>query len=525
MAFVTVAPAPALARGHAVVRATAASAPAAPASRALRASTARRRTALSFSAALASARLPTASAPLAVRRVLVCSADAGRKEQKATASASDEIRRAKVEEAAAAVDEARLKPAKAEEGGLGIDVDAYEIGVVNAMGDVAAAEWDVMVGPQGSCFLEHSFLLSLEEAGCAEPRTGWSPNHLLVREKKGGRLVAACPMYAKMHSQGEFVFDQMWAQAAVYQLGVEYYPKLLVGVPFTPHAARRILTHPEVDRPAFLKLVAVALRHACESNGMSGVHVNFCEEDEIEPLEAAGFLHRQGIQYHWHNRSYETFDDYLGTYKSKKRIAVKRERRSVAEAGIEIDVLGGDDLTPADFDEMYRLYRTTVAKQWGRQYLSRRFFELLHERFRHNVRFLRARRDGEVIAGTVNFSKAGVLYGRYWGAYEEIKNLHFEACYYASIEHCIGAGVARMEPGAGGESQNHKFVRGFEPRATHSLHYLTSAPLRSAVERFVKMEADEVDLTIEFLREAAPYRTPPASGPDVDAPPPDPPAA
>jgi predicted N-acyltransferase len=371
-----------------------------------------------------------------------------------------------------------------------------EVSLVRRMADIDRGEWDALVGDDGSPFLEWDWLDALEQSGCVTAKTGWAPHHLTLRD--GGRLVAAAPMYLKGHSQGEFVFDHTWADAAA-RAGLRYYPKLLVAVPVTPATGRRILTHPDRPREPLLDAAAVALREVCTSNDISSVHVNFCATDEIAPLRRAGFLHRQGVQYHWQNRGYGSFDDYLAAMRSKRRTQARHELRAVASAGVVISIHEGDAIADELFEPMFRIYLSTVEKMyWGRQYLNRRFFDLLRRRWKRNLCFVAARQDGELVAGAVNVQKADVLYGRYWGCFREIRFLHFAVCYYAGIEHCIARGLQRFEPGAGGE---YKHWRGFDAAATHSLHYLPHSAFARAVGDFLDRERSHVDDLIAGLHE------------------------
>ena len=366
--------------------------------------------------------------------------------------------------------------------------------MLDGVSALAPTAWNALVG-DASPFLEWEWLASLEEAGCVGEDTGWESRPLVVRD--GDRLVAACPLYAKQHSEGEFVFDWGWADAA-HRAGIAYYPKWLVGVPFTPVGGARLLAAPGVDRAQAAGWLADALRQLCERSGVSGVHVNFCTPAEIEPLRECGFLLRVGLQYHWRNPGYASFDDYLSHLKSKRRNQVRRERRAVREAGVRVEALVGDAIEDELFEPLFRCYRATVdAHYYGRRYLNRRFFELLRERFRHRLCFVVARRDGELLAGTTNVQKGDALYGRYWGALEPLRHLHFEVCYYAAIEHCIARGLSRFEPGAGGD---YKFLRGFDPEPTYSLHWLSHPGLARAVERFLEAERRDAAHTIDVLR-------------------------
>jgi len=370
-----------------------------------------------------------------------------------------------------------------------------EIEVFEGVAALPREMWNELVG-DASPFLEWEWLASLEESGAVGEATGWVPRPLVVRD--GERLVAACPLYLKMHSEGEFVFDHGWADAA-HRAGIRYYPKLLAGVPFTPVAGRRFLVAEGEDRALWTRRLAVALRELCDTNQLSGVHVNFCREEDLAEVEPAGFLTRVGIQYHWHNHGYRDFEDYLERFRSKRRNQIRRERRSLHEQGVEIEVFTGDAVTPSLKDAAYRFYRATVDERpWGRAYLPPELFDLLWERFRHRLCLVFARRDKRWIGGTVNVQKGDALYGRYWGATEYVPHLHFNVCYYAAIEHCLDRGLARFEPGAGGD---YKQMRGFDAQPTWSLHYLAEPRLAQAVERFLEAERDDARQTIDWLRD------------------------
>lgn len=369
----------------------------------------------------------------------------------------------------------------------------WKVRIVNDIRAVDRAQWDALVGEE-SPFLEWDWLASLEEAGCVRPETGWSPHHLTV--ELGGRLVAACPLYLKGHSEGEFVFDYEWAHAA-QSAGVAYYPKLLVAVPFTPANGVRFLTASGQPRAELIRVMGEALVGLCEQNQLSSIHVNFCHSDEVEALRPLGFLERVGLQYHWENHGYQTFEDYLQAFRSKRRTKIRRERREMADRDIAIRVLQGDEIPDAIVPTLYRLYQEHVDKlYWGRLYLNARFFDLMAERFKRNLCFVVAEHEGRIIAGTFNVQKGGVFYGRYWGTFGEVKHLHFNVCYYAAIEHCIANGLRRMEPGAGGDF---KQLRGFDPRPTRSAHYLVHPALREAVGRHLARERQRMGQIIEHL--------------------------
>jgi uncharacterized protein len=371
----------------------------------------------------------------------------------------------------------------------------WQVRVVNEIATLDRAQWDALVG-DGSPFLEWDWLASLEEAGCVRADRGWAPHHLVV--ESGGRLIAACPLYLKGHSEGEFVFDHEWAYAA-QNAGLNYYPKLLVAVPFTPATGVRFLTAPGQPRAELVRTLGEVLKHVAAENELSSVHVNFCLPDEVEALRPLGFLERVGMQYHWQNHGYASFEDYLAAFRSKRRTKIRHERKALAEQGVQVRALAGDAIPDALVPTLYRLYKEHIDKlYWGRLYLNPRFFELAAERLRRNLCFVAAERDGRVIAGTFNVQKNGVFYGRYWGAFEEVPFLHFNVCYYAAIEHCIGAGLQRMEPGAGGDF---KQLRGFDPSPTRSMHFFTHPGLRDAVAKHLKRERERMGLIIEHLNE------------------------
>lgn len=376
---------------------------------------------------------------------------------------------------------------------------------IEALGDLAAlpkAEWNRLVGA-GSPFLEWDWLASLEEAACVTRERGWQPLHLVVRRE--GLLVGACPLYVKANSEGEFVFDHQFAHAA-QRAGMAYYPKLLVGVPFTPASGERFLTAPGEDRPALIRLMGRALLELCRQHGLSSVHVNFCSSEEADALATVGFQPRLGMQYHWENPGYGSFEDYLQRFRSKRRNKIRRELREMEERGIAIRTLSGAAIGDELFPAMYGLYAKHVRSlYWGREYLNERFFGLLAQRYKHNLCFVLAYRDGELQAGTFNVQKGGVFYGRYWGSYADIPYLHFNVCYYAAIAHCISAGLRRFEPGAGG---NFKQLRGFDPRPTLSMHHFSDPGLHEAVAGYLEGERRQTTATIERLREESQLKAP-----------------
>ncbi|MBI3249080.1 MAG: GNAT family N-acetyltransferase [Deltaproteobacteria bacterium] len=370
-----------------------------------------------------------------------------------------------------------------------------QVKVLQSMLEVEEAQWDVLVGT-GSPFLEWAWLSSMEEARCVGSRAGWQPQHLAVFEDN--RLVAACPLYLKGNSMGEFVFDHSWADAAE-RAGISYYPKMLVAAPFTPATGIRFLTAPGADRPVLVRLLGQTLQEVCRQNELSSVHVNFCLDDETEILAELGYLKRVGLQYQWLNYGYRAFEDYLAHFRTKRRNQIKREMREMNDQGVEITALSGDAIPDELVPRMFALYKTHLDKlYWGRQYLQPRFFDLLGQRFKRNLCFVVAHQRGELVAGTFNVQKSGVMYGRYWGAFREVRHLHFNVCYYAAIRHCIQNGFARFEPGAGGDF---KRLRGFDPQPTVSMHFFADERLAAAVARFLDREREQMHKTIDYLHE------------------------
>lgn len=359
---------------------------------------------------------------------------------------------------------------------------------------IDAAAWDALL-PDDNPFLRHAFLHALESSGSAAAESGWQPLHLLIGPP--GQPTAAAPLYAKGHSYGEYVFDHGWADA-YERAGGSYYPKLLVAVPFTPVPGPRLLAPDDVGKRA----LAEALRSVTDELGLSSAHVNFIDAEEAELLGEAGFLERQGVQFHWHNRGYRDFEDFLAAMRSSKRKAIRKERRQVIEAGVEMRALTGDELGVADLDAFYPFYLATVDKRWGSAYLTREFFHLLAERFADRIVLVTARRAGELVGAALNLRSGDTLYGRLWGCRQELEFLHFEACYYQAIDFAIRHGLARVEAGAQGM---HKLQRGYEPVITRSAHYIRDPALREPVRRFVAQEARSLAREMAELRQLLPF--------------------
>ena len=364
--------------------------------------------------------------------------------------------------------------------------DDVTIRILRKVAEVARDQWD-MLAAGATPFLKWDWLDSLEQSGCVNEQTGWLPHHVIG--ERAGKLIAACPMYLKLHSMGEFVFDYEWAEAA-HRAGIQYYPKMLVGIPFTPVTGHRFLTAAGEDRGALVRLMGQALAKVAADNKISSVHVNFCLAEEREALEQVGFFPRMGIQFHWQNRSYGSFDDYLASFRSDRRNKVKRERREIAQRKITIHAYEGAELTQKHLRTMFRLYKDHVDRlYYGRQYLTQPFFDELHRRFADHLCLMLAERDGKIIAGTFNVRDNTAMYGRYWGAFEEHPFLHFNVCYYSAIEHSIRMGLDRFEAGAGG---SFKQLRGLDPQHTTSAHYIVDGNFRRAVERFLNQEREMI---------------------------------
>ncbi len=365
----------------------------------------------------------------------------------------------------------------------------YTVRVLDGIAGIPAAAWDALVGPESSPFVEHAWLEALESTGCVGANTGWAPAHLSVW--RGAELVAAAPAYWKGHSEGEFVFDWSWADLAE-RLGSRYYPKLVVAVPFTPATGDRALIAPGEDRARLTALLAEAARTLASKAGAGGVHVLFPRADEARTWEEAGYLRREGFQFHWSRDGVRNFDGYIARLSSKERNQVRRELRGVDSAGISVSVLSPGEYSPDVIRRMYAFYARTIDRHgvWGRLYLREPFFERVVERLRERLAWVVARdADGEVIAGAFNLRRGARLYGRYWGASVEVPFLHFVVCYYAGIRYCIEQALDVFEPGAGGE---HKRARGFVPTITRSVHWLADPRMRAILAPWLDQESRRV---------------------------------
>lgn len=360
---------------------------------------------------------------------------------------------------------------------------------------IDAADWDACAGA-GNPFVSHAFLALLERSGSATAATGWQPIPLVI-DGADGRPAAIAPAYAKSHSQGEYVFDHPWADAWE-RAGGAYYPKLQVAVPFTPVPGPRLLLRDAALAPALI----AAIEAVTDQHGLSSAHATFVAPEQAAWFEAAGWLIRQGMQFHWKNRGYRSFDDFLGALSSRKRKAIRRERAAAVD-GLTIRHLTGRDITEAHWDAFWVFYQETGARKWGRPYLTRAFFSLLGQEMADKVLLILAERDGQPIAGALNLIGGDALYGRYWGATEHVPFLHFELCYYQAIDAAIARGLSTVEAGAQGE---HKIARGYEPVPTWSAHYLPDPGFRRAVADFLTREREAIEDDRAFLGDMLPFR-------------------
>jgi uncharacterized protein len=384
--------------------------------------------------------------------------------------------------------------------------------VVPRMAEIPADQWDACANPEPSRanpFVSHAFLKALEDAETVGGRTGWRPQHIVVDDGAGG--IAACaPCYLKSHSQGEYVFDHSWADAYT-RAGGRYYPKLQVAVPFTPVPGPRLLVRPGPDRDDHEAALATALIQVAAKLGISSVHLTFLDSAASTRLGKLGFLERTGQQFHWANQGYTAFDDFLATFASRKRKAVRREREQALSNGISIEHVTGGDIREAHWDAMYEFYVDTGNRKWGQPYLNRAFFSALGASMADRCLLIFANRNGRPVAGALNLIGGDCLYGRYWGAVEQHPCLHFEVCYYQAIDYAIRHGLARVEAGAQGE---HKLARGYLPTTTHSAHWIADPGFARAVSRYLEEERAAVAEAAVLYSDAAPFRKTDATAAD-----------
>ena len=381
--------------------------------------------------------------------------------------------------------------------------DVIEISMRSAIADIPAVDWDACANPSGGRpvdpFTTHRFLSALELSGSVGRGTGWDPRYLVAT--KADQIIGVAPLYVKSHSQGEYVFDHSWADA-LQRAGGQYYPKLQIAVPFTPATGRRFLTRAGNEAEALSALIQGTVQLAAD-NGLSSMHVTFCSEDEAIAGQSMGLLHRVGQQFHWENRGYNSFDDFLNDLSSRKRKAIRKEREQAQRFGGEIKSFTGDEIEPEHWDFFWRFYQDTGSRKWGSPYLTRAFFDIAHDTLKDDMLLVLAISDERPIAGALNFIGRDTLFGRYWGCTEHHPCLHFELCYYQAIDYAIAHGL-RVEAGAQGE---HKLARGYLPTPTHSLHWIANPSFRAAVSDFLDHERQLIDEEMEILTDYGPFKS------------------
>ena len=379
-----------------------------------------------------------------------------------------------------------------------MDGSALNLHISASMATIDAGEWNAL-GGGGNPFVSHAFLLALEDGGAVGGDSGWDPMHLLLRNDDG-QLCGAMPNYLKHHSYGEYIFDHGWANA-FERAGGAYYPKLLAAIPFTPATGPRLLVK---DNRADLKIaLAKGLVTLLEKYQLSSAHINFLPGDDANILGAAGWLQRTSIQFHWHNRGYVDFDDFLASLSSRKRKNIRKERAALSAAGVTMLPLTGSAISQDHIDDFYRFYLSTIDRKWGGAYLTHDVFTQLRRTMADRMLLVMAEYNGEIVGGALNFIGDDALYGRNWGADIEIPNLHFEACYYQAIEFAIANRLSRVEAGAQGV---HKVQRGYLPVTTHSVHHIAHDGLRDAVSRFLASEKRGVEAEKNHIAMTSPFK-------------------
>ncbi len=373
----------------------------------------------------------------------------------------------------------------------GFDVEAHQ-----RIADIGRTVWDSLAGTTDHPFVAYDFLEALERSGSVAPNTGWGPHHLTL--SKDGEIVGAMPLYAKGHSQGEYIFDHAWADA-YERAGGRYYPKLMSAVPFTPATGPRLLAKDDATR----QLLAEAAIQWAAKTGLSSLHVNFPDPVQKELLKKAGYLIRTGQQFHFEDKGYGDWQGFLDALSSRKRKGLRKEREAIPAAGVEIEWLTGSDITEAVLDQFWVFYQDTGARKWGQPYLTRPFFSMITETMADKLLFIMAKRNGKTIAGAMNVIGGDALYGRYWGCTEYVPFLHFEVCYYQAVDFALAHGLTRVEAGAQGE---HKIARGYSPTPIYSGHWLANSSFSEAVARYLDAEENEVVDAIDYLSAFTPFK-------------------
>ena len=387
-----------------------------------------------------------------------------------------------------------------------MNAQEIEITVVPELAQIGQEDWDACACPEAADggrprdpFTTYRFLSALERSGSVGPGTGWQPQYLVARI--AGQVIAVAPMYAKSHSQGEYIFDHNWAHA-YERAGGRYYPKLQIAVPHTPATGRRFLMRPGFEEAGTAALVQGAVQ-LTDNNALSSLHVTFCTEGEVARAEELGLMSRKSQQFHWHKRDYADFDGFLASLSSRKRKNIRKERAQAQDFGGKIHTFTGDQIEPEHWDAFWQFYQDTGARKWGSPYLTREFFDHAQESLRDDIALVLAERDGRWVAGALNFIGRETLFGRYWGCTEHHPFLHFELCYYRAMDFAIAHGLARVEAGAQGE---HKLARGYLPSPTWSLHWMRDPGFAAAVGEYLQAERDAVDEEISVLTDYGPFK-------------------
>ncbi|MDC3141527.1 GNAT family N-acetyltransferase [Alphaproteobacteria bacterium] len=373
--------------------------------------------------------------------------------------------------------------------------------LVSSLADVNRNEWDSL-NTSNHPFTSYDFLNSLEMSESVTAKTGWNPQHIIIKNNTGN-IIGASPNYLKMHSYGEYVFDHPWANA-FENAGGQYYPKLLSAIPFTPATGPRILIDPKnSDNNKIFELIIKMFEVIVQNNNLSSAHINFITDNLNKKLNNEKWIKRKGLQFHWHNKDYNSFDDFLSKLKSSKRKAIRKERRTIMNNNLVIQKLTGNELNNEIWDSFYNFYLNTIDKKWGGAYLTKKFFYLINKTMKNKILLIIAKQNNKIVAGALNFIGSNTLYGRNWGSIVDIPFLHFELCYYQAIEYAIDNNIKKVEAGAQG---HHKIQRGYVAESTYSRHLIQNESFAKAVRNFVQLEAKEIDKQIQLINEqCSPY--------------------
>ena len=373
--------------------------------------------------------------------------------------------------------------------------------LVSSLADVNRNEWDSL-NTSNHPFTSYDFLNSLEISESVSAKTGWNPQHIIIKNNTGN-IIGASPNYLKMHSYGEYIFDHAWANA-FENAGGQYYPKLLSAIPFTPATGPRILIDPKnSDNNKIFQLIIKMFEVIVQNNNLSSAHINFITDNLNKKLNNEKWIKRKGLQFHWHNRDYNSFDDFLSKLKSSKRKAIRKERRTIMNNNLVIQKVTGNELNNEIWDSFYNFYLNTIDKKWGGAYLTKSFFYLINKTMKNKILLIIAKQNNKIVAGALNFIGSNTLYGRNWGSIVDIPFLHFELCYYQAIEYAIDNNIKKVEAGAQG---HHKIQRGYVAESTYSRHLIQNESFAKAVRNFVQLEAKEIDKQIRLINEqGSPY--------------------